>query len=89
MVRYQGDISNESGLPFPVYIFGSLNNSPATIDSFLIIDLTPLDTGLGVVLLKLTGTVIPNNSITVRRGFENYGGRIDYTRNDVSRGRGV
>ena len=39
---------------------------------FFIADLTPLGMGLGIALGKVAGTVIPDNSITIRRGFENY-----------------
>ena len=74
VLRYQGDISSAVGMPFPVYAFGLflVDSSPAVIDQFMLSDLTPLDMGLGIVLGKLTGVVIPDNSITVRTGFESY-----------------
>ena len=76
VIRYQGDISSSVGMPFPVYAFGlivgDIIDSPALIDEFLIADLTPLGMGLGIALAKIAGTVIPDNSITIRRGFESY-----------------
>lgn len=73
VIRYQGDISSVVEMPFPVYAFGMLidNSIPAVTDTFIIADLTPLDMGLGIALGKIPGVVIPNNSITIRRGFAN------------------
>ena len=72
VVQYQGDIGPSLSMAIPVYAFGNITDSPASIDNFLIADLTPLGMGLGIALGKLTGVVIPDNSITVRRGFESY-----------------
>ena len=74
LIRSQGDVSSDVGIPFPVYAFGPFldDSSPAVIDQFFIADLTPLGMGLGIALGKLTGVVIPDNSITIRRGFRNY-----------------
>ena len=74
VLQYTGDISSDVGMPFPVYAFGFFfdDSSPTIIDEFMLADLTPLGMGLGIALGKVTGTVIPNNSITVRRGFESY-----------------
>lgn len=74
VIRYQGDVSIVVDMPFPIYAFGMFfdNSSPAVVDQFFIADLTPLGMGLGITLGKLTGVAIPDNSITIRRGFDNY-----------------
>lgn len=74
VIRYGGNVGSALGMPFPVYMFGQFidDSSPAVIDQFFLADLTPLGMGLGIALGKLTGVVIPDNSITIRRGFESY-----------------
>lgn len=71
MIRYQGNVGNALGLPFSAYAFGHFfdDSSPAVIDQFFLADLTPLGMGLGIALGKLAGVAIPDNSITIRRGF--------------------
>ena len=65
-------VTIRTGTPFPVYAFGGLNNYTSSIDNFILADLTPFGVGLGVVLGKIPGTVLPDNILTIRRGFENY-----------------
>ena len=72
VIRYEGDMGPDVGMPFPVYAFGYPSESPAAIDNFFLADLTMLEMGLGIVLIKVAGNVIPDNSITIRRGFESY-----------------
>jgi len=72
VIHYMGDISSDIGFPLPVYAFGMPGGNPATLDVFFLADLTPAGMGLGIALAKSAGVVIPDNSITIRRGFENY-----------------
>ena len=50
------------------YMFGSLDEFDNA--SFMIVDLTPLEMGLGLVLAKVANVSIPNNNIVIQQGFE-------------------
>jgi hypothetical protein len=65
---YAGDISGLVDFPIPIYQFGSFDEFNNT--SFLIVDATPLQMGLGLVLAKFATVPIPNNNIVIQQGFE-------------------
>jgi len=65
---YGGDISENVGFPIPIYMFGLFGPDDST--SFMIVDLTPLEMGLGLVLAKFVNVSIPNNNIVIQQGFE-------------------
>jgi hypothetical protein len=65
---YAGDVSGQVGFPIPLYNFGNFDVDDNT--SFIIGDLTPLGTGLGLVLAKPVNVSIPNNNIVIQQGFE-------------------
>ena len=65
---YWGDVSEEVGFPIPIYMFGHFLGNENT--SFLIVDLTPLEMGLGLALVKNVNVSIPNNNIVIQQGFE-------------------
>ena len=66
--NYEGDVSGDLGFPIPLYGFGSFFGGGNT--QFLIGDLTPLEMGLGLVLIKRVNVSIPNNNIVIQQGFE-------------------
>jgi hypothetical protein len=65
---YMGDVSGEVGFLIPLYMFGNFNANENI--SFIIVDLTPLEMGLGLVLAKPVNVSIPNNNIVIQQGFE-------------------
>ena len=66
--RYVGDVSDDVGFPIPIYNFGNFNADAG--ESFVVVDITPLQMGLGLVLGKIAGVSIPNNNIVIQQGFE-------------------
>jgi hypothetical protein len=65
---YAGDVSGDVDFPIPLYNFGNFDVDDNT--SFIIGDLTPLGTGLGLVLGKIVNVSIPDNNIVIQQGFE-------------------
>jgi hypothetical protein len=65
---YAGDVSGDVDFPIPLYNFGDFNENDN--NSFVIGDLTPLGTGLGLVLGKIVNVSIPDNNIVIQQGFE-------------------
>jgi hypothetical protein len=65
---YAGDVSGLIDFPIPIYMFGNFNANENI--SFIIVDLTPLSMGLGLILAKNVNVSIPNNNIVIQQGFE-------------------
>lgn len=79
--EYYGDISSLFGAPFPVYSFGlsqftefSFSNLSNLILLFLVADLTPLEMGLGISLMKYHVDFFDVNteSIKIYSKYSNY-----------------
>lgn len=74
--RCYGDISSFMSVPFPVYSFGLQNFTGMSFGQMLLVfavaDLTPLEMGLGISLIKFHTTFLIADSIKIYSKYDNY-----------------
>ena len=66
MLKYYGDIKDEVGLPIPIFNVGGFDDKRE--NGFLIADLTPLQMGIELAIVKWPG--FDGSKIEIKKGFE-------------------